>query len=304
MRLPPPAPKPSGLPAALGAYLIWGFLPLYLILVKTVPALEFVGWRIIWTVPICLVIVAIRRQGPELRDAVRNSRVMLTLTGSAVLIAANWLIYILAVQSGHVLAASLGYFINPLINVLLGTLLLGERMGKLKWAALGIAAAGVSLLLGGAFTTMWISLSIALSFGFYGLLRKRVEVGALPGLTIESMILVVPALAVAWYYSTTPAGSSFGQDWGLSLAIMLGGVVTAIPLLLFAIAARRMDYSTLGFIQFIAPSIVFLLGVFVFGEELQTIQIACFVLIWTALAIFVWDLLSRRNKQAKLAAPR
>ncbi len=302
MSLPSPAPKPSGLPAALGAYLIWGFLPLYLIMVKTVPALEFVGWRIIWTVPICLVIVAIRRQGPDLSDALRNPRVMLTLTGSALLIGVNWLVYVLAVQSGHVLAASLGYFINPLINVLLGTLLLGERMGKLKWLALGIAAAGVSLLLGGALTTMWISLSIALSFGFYGLLRKQVAVGALPGLTIESAILMVPAIAVTYYYSTAPAGSSFGQDWGMSLAIMLGGVVTAIPLLLFAIAARRMDYSTLGFIQFIAPSIVFLLGVFVFGEELQPIQLACFLLIWTALAIFVWDLLSRRNKQAKLAA--
>lgn len=304
MNLPSPDPKPSGLPAALGAYLIWGFLPLYLILVKTVPALEFVGWRIIWTVPICMVIVAIRRQGPDLRDALRNPRVMLTLTGSALLIGANWLVYILAVQSGHVLAASLGYFINPLINVLLGTLLLGEKLGKLQWVAVGIAAAGVSLLLGGALTTMWISLSLALSFGFYGLLRKQVAVGALPGLTIESSILMVPAIAVTYYYGTTPAGSSFGQDWGMSLAIMLGGVVTAIPLLLFAIAARRMDYSMLGFIQFIAPSIVFLLGVFVFGEELQPIQLACFLLIWTALAIFVWDLLSRRNKQARLAATR
>ena len=304
MNLPSSDPKPSGLPAALGAYGIWGFLPLYLILVKTVPALEFVGWRIIWTVPICLVIVAIRRQGPELREALRNPRVMLTLTGSALLIGANWLVYVLAVQSGHVLAASLGYFINPLINVLLGTLLLRERLGKLQWVAVGIAAAGVSLLLGGALTTMWISLSLALSFGFYGLLRKQVAVGALPGLTIESAILMVPALAVAYYYSTTPAGSSFGQDWELSLAIMLGGVVTAIPLLLFAIAARQMDYSTLGFIQFIAPTTVFLLGIFVFGEELQPIQLACFLLIWTALAIFVWDLLARRNKQAKLALTR
>lgn len=304
MNLPSPVPKPSGLPAAMGAYLIWGFLPVYLILVKTVPALEFVGWRIIWTVPICLVIVAIRRQGPDLSEALRNPRVMLTLTGSALLIGVNWLVYIWAVQSGHVLAASLGYFINPLINVLLATLLLGERLGKLQWVAVGIAAAGVSLLLGGALTTMWISLSLALSFGCYGLLRKQVAVGALPGLTIESAILLVPAIGVAYYYSTTPAGSSFGQDWRMSLAIMLGGVVTAVPLLLFAIAARRMDYSTLGFIQFIAPTIVFLLGIFLFGEELQPTPLACFLLIWTALAIFVWDLLARRSKQAKLAVTR
>lgn len=292
-------PPPSGLPAALGAYLIWGFLPLYLILVKTVPAFEFVGWRVIWTVPICLVIVALRHQGPELRAALRNRQVMMTLTASALLIGVNWLVYIWAVQSNHVIAASLGYFINPLVNVLFGTLLLREKLGMRQWIAVIIAAVGVSLLLGGALTTMWISLTLAISFGLYGLLRKQVSVGALPGLTIESAILMVPAIGIAYYYSTTPTGSAFGQDWAMSLIIMLGGVVTAIPLLLFAIAARRMEYSTLGFIQFIAPTIVFLLGIFVFEEELLPIQLACFLLIWTALAIFVWDLLARRGKQAK-----
>lgn len=302
MDTPSSNPKPSGLPAALGAYTIWGFLPLYLILVKSVPAVEFVGWRIIWTVPICLIIVAFRHQGPDLRAALRNRRVMLTLTGSALLIAINWLVYIWAVQSGHVLAASLGYFINPLINVLLGTLLLREILSTRQWVAVGVAAAGVAFLLGGALTTMWISLTLAFSFGTYGLLRKQVAVGALPGLTIESTILLLPSLGVAYYYSTASGGSSFGQDWGLSLAIMLGGVVTAIPLLLFAIAARRMDYSTLGFVQFIAPTIVFLLGIFVFGEELLASQLVCFILIWTALAIFVWDLLARRGKQTKATA--
>ncbi|MDZ4308418.1 EamA family transporter RarD [Allopontixanthobacter sp.] len=300
MQVPPDNTPPSGLPAAVAAYVIWGFLPLYLILVKTVPALEFVGWRIIWTVPICLVIVALRRQGAELRKAVGDRRAMVMLTGSALLIGINWLVYIWAVQSGHVLAASMGYFINPLVNVLLGTLLLKEKLSRPQWAAVAIAAAGVSLLLGGAFTTLWISLSLALSFGTYGLLRKQVAVGSLPGLTIESAILLVPALGVAYYYSTTPAGSAFGQDAAMSLIIMLGGVLTAVPLLLFAIAARRMDYSTLGFIQFIAPTIAFLLGLFVFREELRPIQLASFLLIWTALAVFVWDLMARRNL-AKIA---
>jgi len=301
MDLPATDPKPSGMPAAVGAYLIWGFIPLYLILVKAVPAFEFVGWRIIWTVPICLTIVAIRRQGPEVRAALKDCRVMLTLTASSLLIGTNWLVYIWAVQAGYVLATSLGYFINPLLNVLLGTLVLREKLNRRQWVAVAIAAAGVSLLLGGALTTLWISLMLALSFGFYGLLRKQVAVGALPGLTIESAILIVPAAAIAYFYSTTPAGSSFGQDLWMSLAIMFGGVVTAVPLLLFAIAARRMDYSTIGFIQFIAPTIVFLLGIFVFKEQLMPAQLACFVLIWIALAIFVWDLLARRNQQAKLA---
>ncbi len=293
----------SGLPAALGAYLIWGFLPLYLIFVKSVPPVEFVGWRIIWTVPICLLIVAFRKQGPELRAALGNMRVLLTLTASAVLIGVNWLVYIWAVQDGHVLAASLGYYINPLVNVLLGTLVLGEKLSKRQWIAVIIAAIAVSLLLGGALTTLWISLTLAISFGTYGLLRKQVAVGALPGLTIESAILLLPAAAVAWYYAGTPQGPSFGQELGLSLLLILGGFVTAIPLLMFAIAARRMDYSTLGFIQFLAPTIVFFLGIFVFGEELKPVQLGCFILIWTALAVFVWDLLSKRNARTKGNVP-
>lgn len=283
----------TGLWSALGAYLIWGFLPLYLILVRSVPAMEFVGWRIIWTLPLCLVIVAVRRQLPQLRAALSNRRTMGWLLISATLIAVNWVVYVWAIQSNYVYAASLGYYINPLINVLLGTLLLKETLSRLQWAAVALAAVGVSLLIGGALTTLWISLTLALSFGTYGLIRKQVDVGALPGLTIESLLLLVPASAVTWYYATTPAGSAFAQSTELSLAIMLGGALTAIPLLMFAIAARRLPYSTLGFIQFLAPSIVFILGLTVFGEELKPVQAACFACIWAAAAIFVWDLWSR-----------
>ncbi len=284
---------PSGLPAAIAVYLIWGFLPLYLILVQTVPAFEFVGWRIIWTLPICLVIVALRKQGPELRAAFADRRSLATLTASATLIAVNWLVYIWAVQNHYLFAASLGYYINPLVNVLLGTLVLGERLNRRQWGAVALAAAGVALLLGGALTTLWISLTLAFSFGTYGLLRKRVAVGSLPGLTIESAILLLPASGIALYFALQPEGSSFGNDLWLSLAIVLGGVVTAVPLLLFAIAARRMDYSTMGFIQFLAPTIVFILGLTVFDEPLQPVQLACFVLIWAALAVFLYDLWSR-----------
>ena len=283
----------TGLWSALGAYLIWGFLPLYLILVRSVPAMEFVGWRIIWTLPLCLVIVAVRKQLPQLRAALTNRRTMGWLLVSATLIAVNWVVYVWAIQSNYVYAASLGYYINPLINVLLGTLLLKETLSRLQWAAVALAAIGVSLLLGGALTTLWISLTLALSFGTYGLIRKQVDVGALPGLTIESLLLLVPASAVTLYYASTPAGSGFAQSTELSLSIMLGGALTAIPLLLFAIAARRLPYSTLGFIQFLAPSIVFILGLTVFGEELKPVQAACFACIWAAAGIFVWDLWSR-----------
>ncbi|QZD89163.1 EamA family transporter RarD [Qipengyuania aurantiaca] len=286
----------TGLWAALGAYLIWGFLPLYLILVRSVPAMEFVGWRIIWTLPLCLLIVAVRKQLPELKAALSNPRTMAWLLLSATLIAVNWVVYVWAIQSNYVYAASLGYYINPLINVLLGTLLLKERLSRAQWAAVALAAVGVSLLLGGALTTLWISLTLALSFGTYGLIRKQVDVGALPGLTIESLVLLVPASVVAFYYAGTPAGSAFTQDTSLSLAIMLGGALTAFPLLMFAIAARRLPYSTLGFIQFLAPSIVFILGLTVFGEELKPAQAACFACIWAAAAIFVWDLVARSRK--------
>ncbi len=296
-------PTKPGLPAALGAYTIWGFLPLYLILVKSVPAFEFVAWRIVWTLPICLAIVAFRRQGPDVRAALRDGRVIRMLLASAMLIAINWGTYVWAIQIGHVYAASLGYYINPLVNILLGTLLLKERLSRLQWIAVAIAGCGVAILAAGAITTLWVSLTLALSFGTYGLIRKQVPVGALPGLTIESGLLLVPAMGVAAYYASAPAGSSFLQTPGLSLAIVLGGFLTAIPLLMFAIAARRMSYSTLGFIQFLAPTIVFILGLTVFHEELHPAQAASFGLIWAALALFVWDLWVR-GRQARPAATR
>jgi chloramphenicol-sensitive protein RarD len=290
-----PHPKRSGLPAALGAYLIWGFLPLYLILVAAVPPTEFVAWRVIWTLPLCLAIAAGRGQLGEIAQAIREPGVLLYLSVSALLIGGNWLVYVWAIQAGEVYAASLGYYINPLINVLLGTALLGERLSRRQWLAVGIAAVGITILAaGGDLTTLWISLALALSFGSYGLVRKRVPVGALPGLTIETVLLFVPALALAAWFAATPQGSAFGRDTGLSLAIVLGGAVTAIPLWLFAVAARWMDYSTLGFVQFLAPTIVFVLGLTVFGRPLLPIQLASFVLIWIAVAVFVWDLWARR----------
>lgn len=295
MKRPADAATPSGLAPAIAAYAIWGFLPLYLLLVQSVPAFEFVGWRIIWTLPICLVFIAFRRQGSDLRAALADWRSVIVLAGSALLIGINWLVYVWAIQHGDVLATSLGYYINPLLNVVLGTVFLGERLTRLQWTAVALASCGVAILAAGALTTLWISLTLATSFALYGLLRKQVAVGSLPGLTIESTILLVPAAAIAWFYAQTPAGSSFGQDAGLSAAIILGGVVTAVPLLLFAVAARRLDYSVLGMIQFIAPTIVFVLGLAVFDQPLNRVQLACFLFIWAALALFVWDLLARRR---------
>ncbi len=291
-----PEAKPSGLAAALGAYALWGLMPIYLITVKTVPPVEFVGWRILWTIPICFVILVFRRQMGEFLAIFRNRRAMLVLAAASVLIAINWVVYILAIQRGNLYAASLGYYINPLVNVFLGTVVLGEKMSRTLWIAVALAGIGVAILLGGALTTLWISLTLALSFGTYGLLKKTVQAGAVPGLTVETVLLALPAAATCWWFAQTPAGSSFGQSAELSTWIALGGAWTAIPLLLFAIAARRMDYSALGFIQFLAPTMVFILGLTVFGEELKPVQLASFCFIWAALALFVWELWRGRRK--------
>ncbi len=289
------SPRPSGVPMALGAHLIWGLLPLYLILVRQVPPFEFVGWRVIFTVPICLLLVALRRQMPELRAALTDRKVLRNLCISAVLVGANWLIYIAAVQSGHIFAASLGYYIIPLVNVLTGTVFLGERLSPRQWWAVALAGVGVSLLAWGALDMLWISLSLAITFSTYGLIRKTTPVGSLPGLTIETAVLLLPGIGIVLWYAQTPAGMSFGQDLSSSLLIAGSGVITAVPLLLFAIAARRMDYSMLGFFQFVSPGIVFLLGLFVFHEPLRCVQLASFAVIWCAVALFVWDLLARRK---------
>ena len=302
MRQDPQPARDSGLPMAFGTYLIWGLLPLYLIFVKQVPPVEFVGWRIIFTLPLCLALVLALRQGAALKAALAWP-VLRLLVVSALLVGTNWTIYVLAVQSGHVLAASIGYYINPLANVLAGTLFLRERLSRAQWLAVALAALGVALLAWGARDTLGISLGLALSFCAYGLVRKLAPVESLAGLSVETMVLLPIALAIVGWYAAGPAGSSFGLDWASSLLIAGSGVVTAVPLLLFAYAARRMDYSTLGMVQFLAPTIVFFLGLFVFHEPLKPVQLACFVLIWSAIAVFMGDLWAQRRRRSVEQAP-
>jgi chloramphenicol-sensitive protein RarD len=293
-----PIPKqPSGLPAAICAYLCWGLLPLYVRLAQHIPPIEFVGWRVLWTVPICIAIVLFRRQGAEVIAALCNPRALGLLAVSAILIGNNWLVYVLAINAGHVFAASLGYYINPLVNVMAGTLFLGEKLSRRQWIAVALAAMGVSLLAWGARDMLGISLALAISFSAYGLVRKFAPVGALPGLTIESGLLLIPALAILGWYAQGVMGTSFGKNTADDLLLVGSGVVTAIPLLLFAVAARRMNYSALGFVQFMTPTIIFACGLFVFNEPLNTLQLACFVVIWIAIAIFSWDLWARTRSE-------
>lgn len=289
----------GGMPHAIIAYSIWGLLPLYLLLLRHVSPFEFVGWRVLFTLPVCGIAIIVSRQGGMLLAAMRDRRTMGLLLASALLIGSNWLVYIAAVQDGHVLAASLGYYINPLVNVLAGTVFLGERLTRTQWVAVALAAVGVSMLAWGARDMLGISLTLAGTFCAYGLIRKVTPVASLPGLTIEGALLTLPALGIVTWYATGPAGTALGNNIGTDLLLAASGILTAFPLLLFTVAAQRMDYSTLGFIQYLTPTFAFLLALFVFGEPLRPVQLACFVMIWTAIAIFTWDLISRRRLRAR-----
>lgn len=291
----PSSDRPSGLPHAISAYLIWGLIPIYLHALHMVPAPEFVGWRLVFTLPVCLLVIVLRRQGRELAAALGNPQALALLLAGALLIGSNWLIYVAAIQTNHVLATSLGYYINPLMNVLAGTLFLGERLTRTQWAAVALAGAGVSVLAWDAREMLGIALALAVTFSAYGLVRRRVSVGAVPALAVETGLLLLPAIGMlAW--QSQRSGLSLGRGLDIDLLIVASGPITAFPLMLFAVAARRMDYSTLGFVQYLSPTIIFILGLFVFHEPLREIQLACFVIIWAAIALFVWDIVARHRR--------
>ncbi|MDP3784229.1 MAG: EamA family transporter RarD [Sphingopyxis sp.] len=286
-----PAESPQrGLPYALAAYGIWGFVPLFFKLLESVPPVEVLAQRIVWSLPLCFVIMLFRRQIGEYIAVLKDGRVLRLLLASSLLIALNWLVYIYAIFTDHVLAASLGYYLNPLVNVLLGMVFLGERLSRLQAVAVVIAAIGVAILLAGALDTLWISLTLALSFGTYGLIRKVVPVGSLPGLAVETTLLLPLSVVVVGYYLWIGDGRGFGADVEISWLLAAAGVVTAVPLLLFATAARRMSYAALGFVQYLAPTLQFLLGLFIFNEPLKPAQLFCFVLIWISIAVFSFDM--------------
>ncbi|EGD59778.1 rarD protein [Novosphingobium nitrogenifigens DSM 19370] len=284
-----------GLAAGLSAYVLWGFLPLLFHALRAVPPFELVSWRVVFTVPVCLAFIAATRSGGDLLSVLKNRRVLLRLMLSAVLIGSNWTLFVAAVASGHVLATSLGYYINPLINVLIGTLFLGEKLGWRQWAAVAIAATGIALLLGGAIETLSVALTLAVTFALYGLVRKLTPVKAIVGLTVETLALLPLAMGYAFACTMHPGGSSLARGGLTATLLASSGLATAVPLLLFAMAARKLAFSTLGFLQYAAPTISFLLGILVLGEHLDPLKLACFVLIWTAIGLFSWDAWRRQR---------
>ncbi|MGN7997694.1 EamA family transporter RarD [Sphingomonas sp. 22176] len=277
----------AGLLLGINAYAMWGVLPLYLHLLQPVPALQVLSHRVLWSLLLLAVIVIALRKVKGIAAAARG-RTLLLLLGSAALIGINWLVYIWAVQNAHVLDASLGYFINPLVNVALGMLVLGERLRRWQGVAIGLAALGVLLLTlhgGGA---LWIPLALALSFGGYGLLRKVAAIDALGGLAVETLLLGPAALAVLLWADHTGT-AAFGSSTRIDLLLVAAGAVTATPLLLFAAAAKRLPYATMGLLQYIAPTLQFLEAVWLFGEPVLPVHLATFALIWSGCALYAWD---------------
>lgn len=289
---------PSGVWHGLGAYVLWGFLPLYFRLLDHVGALEIVASRVLWSLVLLIPVLALRGTLGEFVQVIRTPRHMLTLGVTSALIAGNWLVYVWAVNNGHVIASSLGYFLNPLVNVLLGFAVLKERMARLQWTAVALAATGVAILAAAALDTLWISLALAISFSLYGLLRKLAPVTALQGLAAETLILAPPALFYLIWLDNR-ASMATGSD-AVTTALMVSlGLVTSVPLLLFAVAAKRLAYSTLGLLQYTAPTLQFLIGVGILGESLSAGQLWSFGLIWAGLALYTTDSLRQAHAERR-----
>ena len=297
------AKRLNGLPEAVGAYTIWGFMPLFFKQLQGISPVEIVAHRVMWSVLLVLAILWARRSLHEFRTAITDPRTRRFMLASTTLIAGNWLIYIWAITNQHILAGSLGYYINPLINVALGVVFFSERMNRTQLIAIALAAAGVMVLASESLASIWISLSLAGSFGLYGMVRKMAPVGSLPGLACETVLMLPFAIGYALWahlYDPTPG---FGYTAYTDAFLIAGGAITTIPLLLFASAARKMPLSTLGFIQFIGPTIQFMLGVFVYDEPFTRAHAICFALIWSAVAVFCLDGV-RRSRAARVALAR
>jgi chloramphenicol-sensitive protein RarD len=271
---------------AASAYILWGFLPLFWKALHGVPAIEILAHRMVWSLLVVLALLAYQGHWSWLRKALRDRRILLTFMTTAVVLSINWFVYIWAVNTGHVVETSLGYFINPLVNVLLGVLFLRERPRAWQNVAILVALSGVLYLTFSYGVVPWIALTLAFSFGLYGLLRKTASLNSLEGLTLETLLLFLPALAYLLWLAITGQGA-FGTA-GLTTTALLAasGIPTALPLLLFAAGARRITMTALGILQYIAPTIQFGLGVLVYHEPLTATRFVGFVLIWLACALY------------------
>jgi len=280
----------------LAAYIVWGFFPLYFKAIKHVTPLEVVAHRIVWSMLFLALLVTVTRRWREVLAAVRLPRTLLTLCGSTALIAANWLVFIYAIERGEVLQSSLGYFITPLVNVFLGFALLGERLYRWQTVSLLLAITGVVVLTVSVGQVPWIALVLAVSFGLYGLMRKTVAVDSLVGLSIETFLAGPVAFVFLARLGTSGEGAFLAGSLHDSLLLPTTGVVTAVPLLLFTAAARRLRLATMGFLQYITPSFHFLLAVWVYDERFTPTHLLSFLCIWAGLALYSWTAIAEARR--------
>ena len=281
-----PGSDQGGFTLGLLAYALWGVLPIYFKLLEALGAVDIVAHRVLWSLPFLALLITVARGWDKVREVARRPRTLGILTATAILIGVNWLLYVYAVTSDHILAASFGYYLNPLANVLLGRFVLKEPLNRLQWIAVAIAGAGISVLAAGALSQLWLSLSLCITFALYGLLRKVVKADAVTGLAVETALLFPQAIAwLAWRsMSHAPA---FGHNHVEAGLLVLSGIASTTPLLLFTAAARRLAYSTLGMLQFLAPTLQFLIAVVVYGERFTMAHAIAFAAIWTALALYI-----------------
>ena len=292
----------SGTLYGAGAYLLWGLFPLYWPLLQPSSALEVLAHRVLWSLAVVVVLVAVTRRAAQVRAAVRDRRRLAQLALAAVVIAINWGTYIYGVTTERVVETSLGYFVNPIVTVLLAVLVLGERLRPAQWTALGAAFVAVVVLTVENGSPPWIALVLAFSFGTYGLLKKTAGVGAVEGLAIETAVLLPVAAAYVAVLGLTGAGTFGSEGAGHAGLLALSGVITAVPLLMFGAAASRIPLATLGVLQYLAPTMQFLLGVTLFDEPLPVVRLVGFVLVWFAVVLFSVDLV-RHSRQVRTAVP-
>ncbi|NEX63173.1 EamA family transporter RarD [Noviherbaspirillum galbum] len=276
----------QGILFAAGAYAAWGLFPLYFKALQSIPPAQILLHRMLWSLVFLVIVLTWRRQWAWLADVMRRPKVLAGFTASALLLSTNWFIYIWAVNNGRVVDSSLGYFINPLVNVLLGFLLLRERLRPVQWFAVGLAAAGVAWLTWQTGQLPWVALSLAGSFGLYGLLRKTAALGALEGLALETLLLFPLALGYLAVLTMDGSNAFLGASTPQQLLMAAAGPITAIPLLMFAAGARRIPLSLLGMLQYIGPTLQLLLGVWLYHEPFGGARLVGFALIWSALAVY------------------
>jgi chloramphenicol-sensitive protein RarD len=296
-----------GVLAGLAAYLLWGLFPLYFPLLEPAGGLEIVAHRVVWSLLFVGLLLSVLRGWGQVRAAFADRHTLGVLALAAVLIVANWLVFVYGVNSGQVVETSLGYFINPLVSVLLGVVVFGERLRRLQWVAVGTAAVAVLVLTVDYGRPPWIALALAGSFGLYGLMKKLVRVEAAPGLFVETVLVVLPAVVVMGVLEFRGSGAFGHAGTGNALLLVGSGIATAIPLLLFAAAARRVPLSTVGLLQYVNPLMQLVIAVFVFSEPLPPARLAGFAIVWLALAVFTVDSLrtahgNRRSAEAAVPA--